>query len=503
MKKNFILLLIFFILFKNLSAQLNIVSPLSPSTLANFLGGPGVYISNVTTNGQINTSMGKFICQIGCNIGLDSGIILTNGSAAIAGMPNSGTGQGAIINNYNDPDLSTLTTFQIHDACVLEFDFFVVSDSVRFEYVFASEEYSESITTYYMDLFGIFISGPGITGTQNIALIPDTLLPITTNNLNNGFSPSGVPPTGPCNSCAYFLDNTLNSYTTAYDAMTTVLTAKSAVTPCETYHVKIAIGETGGSTWDAGAFIKVHTLAPTNPVCIYANGLPHFNNDTINICFGDSVYLSASPAFNYQWTNGNTTQGFYTSQAGIYAYTINGSGGTCFAFSPFLLVKVDTIIPIPVITQIGTTLYSSVTSPVYSYTWFLNGTIITGANDDTLHINQNGCYVLQVSDTGLCPPTSDTLCVTTININEASTPFFAKLYPNPFHESATLTFENPQKNIFSLTIYDLTGRELRRIDKIQSNSVEIEKKNLDAGIYFYELKEEKSKRAFTGKMVVE
>ena len=83
-----------------------------------------------------------------------------------------------------DVDLAMLITQPIENTAVLEFDFVPSSTSVGFEYVFASEEYPEFSCSSYNDVFGFFISGPGITGpysnnSQNIAIIPGTTLPST------------------------------------------------------------------------------------------------------------------------------------------------------------------------------------------------------------------------------------------------------------------------------------------------------------------------------------
>ena len=47
---------------------------------------------------------------------------------------------------------------------ILEFDFFPSADTVKFNYVFAGEEYLEWVNTQFNDVFAFLISGPGITG---------------------------------------------------------------------------------------------------------------------------------------------------------------------------------------------------------------------------------------------------------------------------------------------------------------------------------------------------
>ena len=52
----------------------------------------------------------------------------------------------------------------LNNIIVLEFDFRPISDQVSFQYVFGSEEYQSYTCSQYNDIFGFFISGPGING---------------------------------------------------------------------------------------------------------------------------------------------------------------------------------------------------------------------------------------------------------------------------------------------------------------------------------------------------
>jgi hypothetical protein len=155
------------------------------------------------------------------------------------------------------------------DATVLEFDFTSTSDSVEFRYVFASEEYNEYVDLGFSDLFGFFISGPNIVGTQNIALVPNTNTPVSIDSINNGNSPGGVVPTGPCMNCQYYVDNTFGTVL-EYDGHTTVLTAKAGVIPCETYHLKLVIADVGDGVFDSVFFLKVGSFKSTGniPGCL-------------------------------------------------------------------------------------------------------------------------------------------------------------------------------------------------------------------------------------------
>ena len=76
---------------------------------------------------------------------------------------------------------------QTYNAAILEFDFIPYSDTVRFKYVFGSDEYPEFAppnNSGFNDVFGFFISGPGIPGIQNIAQLPNGGGVVSINNVN-------------------------------------------------------------------------------------------------------------------------------------------------------------------------------------------------------------------------------------------------------------------------------------------------------------------------------
>jgi len=146
----------------------------------------------------------------------------------------------------------------IKDAAVLEFDFTPVSDTVKFRYVFGSDEYAEWVNSSFNDVFGFFVSGMNPSGgnyvNQNIALIPGTTTPVSINNVNNGTS-----NTGPCTNCAYYTNNT-GGFFIEYDGLTVVLTAWLKVLPCFPYHIKIAIADAGDESLDSGVFLEANSF---------------------------------------------------------------------------------------------------------------------------------------------------------------------------------------------------------------------------------------------------
>src|SRR5688572_3993107 len=179
-------------------AQLVITQNTVAQQLAQRLVGDGITISNATLSGS-PLATGFFRNISGNQINLDSGIVMSTGRVLTSGgidgvdgpasnFASTGHGVGgdaqlsAILAALNMP--STVT----NDAVILEFDFVPIGDTVKFRYVFGSEEYPSFTCSSFTDIFAFFISGPGITGSKNIALVPGTNIPVAINSINAGLS---------------------------------------------------------------------------------------------------------------------------------------------------------------------------------------------------------------------------------------------------------------------------------------------------------------------------
>lgn len=239
------------------------------SLVQNTLLGPGVTVSNITYNGASGT-IGRFTAN-GTNLGINSGIVITTGTIANNGNgpqgPNNSTNSG-VDNGY--PGFSALSSqagAPTYNAAILEFDFVPYSDTVRFKYVFGSEEYPEYVCSDFNDAFAFFISGPGIGGAANIARLPNGQT-VTINNVNGG-NPggAGTPIPGGCSPTnqAYYVNNT-GGATIQYDGFTKVLEAVSKVQCGQTYHLIIAIADAGDGIFDSGIFLEANSLTSKAPI---------------------------------------------------------------------------------------------------------------------------------------------------------------------------------------------------------------------------------------------
>ena len=237
------------------------------------LVGSGVTVSNATFNGSaatISSNMLGSYTTAGVattQLGFPGGVILTSGECSNAVGPNSSGSTGSAMGTGSDPDLQLLIpSYTVYDKAVLEFDFVPISDTIKFRYVFGSEEFDEFCNTSFNDVFGFFVSGPGITGpftnnAKNIALMPGTSDYVTIDNVCNYGS-------------AYSWPNTAGTYY-QYDRLTTVYTAWCLVQPCQTYHIKLAVGDAGDQYYDSGVFLEENSFS--------SNGLSYNTSYSSNI----------------------------------------------------------------------------------------------------------------------------------------------------------------------------------------------------------------------------
>jgi gliding motility-associated-like protein len=225
-------------------AQIAIVDTLTVNELvSDVLLGSGVQVSNITFNG--NAAAIGFFDGTNSNLGLDSGLVLTSGDIKDIPGPNNSGSTTTGWYSAGDTVLDKLTTSATEDAAVLEFDFVPASSIVKFKYVFGSEEYMEWVNSSFNDVFGFFISGPGITGSANIALVPGTSTAVTINNVNL------------YSNASYYFDNeNPQGQTVQFDGFTTVLEATVNVIACETYHIKLAVADAGDASYDSGVFLE-------------------------------------------------------------------------------------------------------------------------------------------------------------------------------------------------------------------------------------------------------
>jgi hypothetical protein len=264
----------------------------------NYLVGPGITINNVTFNGSFATigsdQIGTFETagNATSQLGLEGGILMTSGKANLAIGPNNKANAGYNTGGSGDPDLDQISATSTFDKGVLEFDFIPQFDTIRFRYVFASEEFFE-FCNQINDAFGFFLSGPGINGpftnnALNIALMPGSQsVYVTINNI-----------------CANVMSRWDNAggVEYQYDGLTHIFTAWHVVQPCSTYHIKLAIADAVDHIYDSGVFLEENSFSSPG-VTLNTNGsIPALGELAVEDCNDVAVNFLLSSPLDYAFT---------------------------------------------------------------------------------------------------------------------------------------------------------------------------------------------------------
>lgn len=221
--------------------------------------------SNVSNIRKIGDDRGIGFFDSGAgSIGFSDGIILATGLVSNAQGPNissertTGFGEDSL-----DPDLRALSTGEIFDNVGIEFDFVPQKEFVSFSYVFASEEYCEFVGSIFNDVFGFFVSGPGINGpfdrdAINVALIPETDEFVAINNVNHEKNREFYVKNellDDANRCGIPFQPSFENEI-EYDGFTVRLKAVLRVIPCATYHIRLVVGDVGDDQLDSAVFLE-------------------------------------------------------------------------------------------------------------------------------------------------------------------------------------------------------------------------------------------------------
>ena len=425
MRNYFFIFFIFFSFtsYSQISVDLNSPYDSPVYLIDNVLLGGGVTASN--HNYQGDSVQIAFFDATNTSLGINTGIVMATGEVSV--LDPSFTSTFPILpNTVTDPDLlnvansvppllpsphtNSFTVSSINDVAVLEFDFIPTSDSLSFNYVFGSEEYFAFENSQYNDVFGFFLSGPGISGPYsspsyhpngsiNLAIVPGSNppLPITISSVNS---------VTPINS-QFFVDNQGGLDTIAYaDGYTTVLTANATVQCGETYHIRLAIAD--GSDSGLSSFVWLQAGSFSSPVLEVVDDLG-LDSTVLEIPCNSNVTLTANGGVGatYEWydQSGNifSTNNVVTVGNGTYWVTATSFG--CPVISDTLTVISQSAPVVELGNDITIDCNSTVLldpnisggSGVYNYLWNNNSTsntLNTGGGFYSVIVtdDQTGCY---------------------------------------------------------------------------------------------------------------
>lgn len=300
----------------NVSAQIEIAVVPAQHLVEEVLAGGGVEIFNVTYQGD-SAQFGLFSSGNSVYLGMDYGMVITTGNLInqndesgpdYIGSPADASNISSSDDNgiQNDPDLNQILDELgamplTNNVAIIEFDFIPSGDSLSINYSFASEEYNGYVCSEFIDVFGFFISGPGLNGpfanqAQNIALMPGTQHPVCVNTVNNGISDgdSLCPPGGLINQ-AYYVDNSFSLNFGPY-AYTRILSAQANVICGATYHMKLIIANGFDNNFDSWVFLQAESFSSNLPNIQVASLLP--NSYAVEGCaMSDLTFIRSDSEF--------------------------------------------------------------------------------------------------------------------------------------------------------------------------------------------------------------
>ncbi|WP_284461069.1 choice-of-anchor L domain-containing protein [Chryseobacterium sp.] len=315
---------------------------------------PELLVKNILINGGTNcTTANVSNVTVSPNQGLDNvnrfwgyfnkgtanfpftdGIVLTTGYAKEGGNTfNSHLGSSP--GSGSDPDLVAAINppYNLQDAVALEFDFVPNSTQVKFNYIFASEEYASNYPcTDYTDAFALLLKKVGDPTYTNLAVLPGGAGPVSVTNIvpaGNGFS------CGPINATYFGAMNTPHVGIN-YNGRTTPLTAVADVIPGQTYHFKMVLADARDPGYDSAVFLEGGSFDIGIKI---VDGTGTALPGTINMCDNTPQQLKAQvatiPGMTFQWYKDGVlipgaTNAIYTAtQPGVYLVKVMIPGNQC------------------------------------------------------------------------------------------------------------------------------------------------------------------------------
>lgn len=293
------LLAITFLGSSSFAQQINLTNPtMTPvDAVENVLLGAGINAFNITYNGSAADAANaqgnvKEFNNGTSTFPISSGVLMhTDGP------------------NISDPDLTDASGGTITNGAIIEFDFVPTGDTLSFNYVFASTEYTSFTCSQYNDVFGFFISGPGITGpysngAENIATVPGSpTIPVAINTVNNGTdNDSGdycndADPNWQSNSVFFTTGNNTTfgnspSPISGFNGSTVVLPANSGLSCNDTFHIKIAIANVFDTALDSGVFLEANSFSSSGVDISIETGASITDTLLVEGCTEGTIYFT-------------------------------------------------------------------------------------------------------------------------------------------------------------------------------------------------------------------
>ena len=195
-----------------------------------------------------------------------------------------------------------------------------------------------------------------------------------------------------------------------------------------------------------------------------------------NICAGQSVMLSASPAASYQWSTGGTSAQINVQPSETTTYSL--TAWAAFGCAATTEVTVE-VLPLPSfeIIQNESELKVVGLDDITQYTFLWN----TGATSPAIIPESIGQYCVTVTDTDGC---SSEACYDFLatGITAAFSSALWDVFPNPFENQAHIRPVQAPDNL-QIEVFSLLGQPVPFRRRIDGEEIILEFQNLPSGVY--------------------
>ncbi|SCY86538.1 choice-of-anchor L domain-containing protein, partial [Flavobacterium caeni] len=475
-------------------------------------------VSNVTsstgTDFGLDTNGIGYFERNGSSFPFEYGVVLSSGDANMAPGPNTNIQSEGDFTWPGDADLDQILIDQgivgtLGNATSLEFDFVPLTNNISFNFIFASEEYG-TFQCNYSDVFGFILTNLTTNETTNLAVLPNTDIPISVTTIRNNLYNDACESANEEYFAAYYdapegnpLEAPIN-----FNGVTVPLTASAPVIPGQPYHIKLAISDFGpfgqDNALDSAVFIEGGSFGLGN--LELGDNLLEENGSAL--CEGGSIELNSSlnpDEYTFTWFLGDqqipdaTGATLTVTQEGEYSVTAVLNNSTCSGTDSIVVEYYPPVVPgqanaltICDAATTGvfdlTTNASSIIAPIgsgFTLTYYttlaeaqagVDGTEISTptaytntSNPQTIYVraeNASGCFGVTTfeliindltpqftlpADFSICAGSSGTIAVTPINFDLGEVTFSWTFDTNPLPDT-TSSITVTQAGYYEVTV---------------------------------------------------
>ncbi|WP_026704567.1 DUF7619 domain-containing protein [Flavobacterium soli] len=255
----------FFFQTASCSTAVSVDTDFTPTELVTdvLLNNACVNVSNITTQG---------ICGIGAfdsnngSFPFEQGLVIRSGQVHLAAGTYTGNNNSSVCSQLGDADLNTIIASSgqigtVNDVSFIKFNFTALSNELSFNFLFASNEYGQ-FQCNYSDVFGFILTDLETGQKQNIAIVPNTSMPVSTTTIRNSLYNPSCTSVNPEYFGSYNVENADSRIN--FIGQTVPMTASATLIPNKEYSLKFAVGDYQDTQFDSAVFIEGGSFSFTN-----------------------------------------------------------------------------------------------------------------------------------------------------------------------------------------------------------------------------------------------